>query len=121
MLTNKPFDLKTIWEIELGIIKKQLAKIASRRIQLSQKLQQLIKTTNKDINQFIKKYIDSLADHKISAQEYKYLNELWAVISVNTETIFSLWENPDKKIYETRLNEFSEALSQDPSSLFSTI
>ena len=121
MLTNNTFDLKMIWEIELGKVKNQLARISSGRIQLSQKLQQLLQTTNQDLNRFIKYYIHSLANYKISTQEYKYLNELWTDISLNAEKIISLWEKSDIKIDETELNQYSEVLSQESTSLFNAI
>ncbi len=110
-----------IWELEIGMIKKQLAKISSGSIQLSNKLCQLIKITNQDLNQFIKKYIDFLADYNLSAPEYNYLSELWTLISVNIEKIISLWEKSGIKTSETRLNEISKALSQDSSSLLNWI
>ena len=78
-------NLKTIWEIEIGKMLKDLYKIALADGTITHDERDLMQTVNQDINKFVKAYRKALDDHIITQKESDILKNIWVKIYDNAE------------------------------------
>jgi len=84
------FDLKTIWESDLGKTKRRVLQLKQNKFQFKSNDFQLLEKIDQNIQSFIRSYIKAMNNYKITDCESSEMQELWTSINGDLKIIDDL-------------------------------